>query len=155
MPNKENIKDHQFKEGQSGNRKGRPAEKSIKSVLSKYLEMDVPLNSPLRSTFTSMFPWITEEKDLTYFDLINLRLVFEMNSGNIPEQAFNAIADRMEGKPRQLLSIQEDHEDERCVIVVRPRFAGGSLRLTREEHERYTEDPEKFLSEYDENDQEY
>jgi len=89
MPNPENIEDHKWEEGQSGNPKGRPkGSRNLSTILKEMLQQDVEVVGE-----------DGEKKKLTFQDAIVKKLLTQANKGDI--RAIIEIFDRTEGKAKQ------------------------------------------------------
>ncbi|CAN5660480.1 hypothetical protein BH10BAC3_BH10BAC3_16100 [soil metagenome] len=89
-PNQKNLKP--FSSGQSGNLKGRPkGTPNKKTIIQKWLDTKESVKSP----FTK------KEEKLTQFDIMVLGLIAKARKGDVA--AFNALLDRLEGRPAQSL----------------------------------------------------
>lgn len=92
MPNPENIKNHKFKKGQTGNPNGRPkGSRSLSTILKEMLEEEIVIT-------------IDGKKERKQFQEIIIRkLLKKANDGDI--RAIQEILDRVEGKAKQQLDI--------------------------------------------------
>lgn len=90
MPNPENLIGKGFKPGQSGNPKGKPKGTiSAKTIIRKWLESEDKMIDPITK----------KEQKVTVMDVITLALITKARKGDAI--AFNALLDRMDGKPKQ------------------------------------------------------
>ena len=107
----------QFQKGQSGNPNGRPkGRQDNATILKKYL------NTILKS------------KDLTgadievpAWDIMNMRMIAEAIEGNTT--AYNAIIDRIEGKPKQSVDSTINTGKNLNIIVTDPNAADNLAKL--------------------------
>jgi O6-methylguanine-DNA--protein-cysteine methyltransferase len=90
MPKPENIVKHKFKPGQSGNKKGRPkGVRNISTVLKEYLNTEIEIEHPVT-------------RELIKGNAIELMVLAQIRNAIFGDvKAFNAIADRTEGKAVQ------------------------------------------------------
>lgn len=87
-----NQKKTQFKKGQSGNPKGRPkGRRDNATILKIYLEK-----------MAKGVDFEGEEILAPAWDVMNIRMIYEAMQGNTT--AYNAIIDRIEGKPKQTIN---------------------------------------------------
>ena len=97
MPNPENIKDHKFKKGESGNPKGRPeGTLNAKTIIKKWLEAKDKFRNPITG----------EEEHLSQYDIIAIQQIAKARKGDT--KAFEAVLDRVEGKPKQEIDVNQD-----------------------------------------------
>ena len=90
MPNKENIKKHEFKKGESGNPNGRPKGSKNRSTIAKYwLEVNQNLKNPLTG----------EKETMSQEDLMTLALIKKAREGDVA--AYKALMDSGYGAPVQ------------------------------------------------------
>jgi len=90
MPNKENIKKHEFNKGESGNPNGRPKGSRNRSTIARrWLEVNQKLKNPLTS----------EEETMSQEDLMTLALIKKARDGDV--NAYKALMDSGYGAPVQ------------------------------------------------------
>lgn len=90
MANKENIKQYEFKKGQSGNPKGRPVGSKNRSTIAKrWLETTEKFKNPITG----------EIEELTQEDIGTLALIKKMRSGDV--RAYESLMDSAFGKAVQ------------------------------------------------------
>lgn len=90
MANKENIKKHQFKKGQSGNPSGRPVgTKNRSTIAKKWLETPEQFKNPITG----------EIEELTQEDIGTLALVKKARQGDV--RAYESLMDSAYGKAVQ------------------------------------------------------
>lgn len=98
-----------FKKGESGNLKGRPPIPSLKTVLKNLIDSHAP-KSIIDLTYVQK---LTERKDLTYNDVLALRLTTAaLVEGDIA--AIREIFDRLEGKAQQSI----EHTGQMTEIII-------------------------------------
>jgi len=90
MANNENIKQYEFKKGQSGNPKGRPVGSKNRSTIAKrWLETTEKFKNPITG----------EIEELTQEDIGTLALIKKMRSGDV--RAYESLMDSAFGKAVQ------------------------------------------------------
>ena len=90
MANNENIKQYEFKKGQSGNPKGRPVGSKNRSTIAKrWLETTERFKNPITG----------EIEELTQEDIGTLALIKKMRSGDV--RAYESLMDSAFGKAVQ------------------------------------------------------
>ena len=90
MAGADNIKKHEFKKGQSGNPKGRPAgSKNRSTIAKKWLETPEQFKNPITG----------EIEELTQEDIGTLALIKKMRSGDV--RAYDSLMDSAFGKAVQ------------------------------------------------------
>lgn len=90
MPNPENIEQHSFKKGQSGNPNGRPkGAKNRSTIARKWLEVNQSLKNPLTG----------ESETMSQEDLMTLALIKKAREGDVT--AYKALMDSGYGAPIQ------------------------------------------------------
>ena len=90
----DNIKEYQFKPGESGNPAGRPKGTSVTTILKKLLEQYLKGKNPLTG----------EDANLPTNELISLKLIAQALNGS--ERAIEMIQDRLEGKVKQVVGLE-------------------------------------------------
>lgn len=89
-------KDKQFKPGQSGNPAGKkPGTLSLKTYIKKWLAAEEQYNNPI----TGKKEWLTQ------YDIIVLMQIAKARKGDT--RAFEALLDRVEGKPKQSIDVDQ------------------------------------------------
>lgn len=107
MPTSKNIIKHQFKKGQSGNKKGRPkGVRSISAVLKEYLEKEVDFKHPLTHTKVKG----------SAIELMAMAMIKNAILGDV--KAFKEIADRLEGKAAQQIQISNEEHDIPTIRII-------------------------------------
>ena len=90
MPNPENIQEHEFKKGQSGNPNGRPKGSKNRSTIAKYwLSIEQDLKNPLSG----------DTETMSQEDLMTLALIKKAREGDV--NAYKALMDSGYGAPVQ------------------------------------------------------
>jgi len=108
MPNAKNLIGKGFKKGQSGNPNGRPkGTLNASTVIKRWLEADEKKQNPLTQ----------KSESLTQLDIITLAQIVKARKGDT--SAFNALLDRVYGKPKQTLDI--DHTTDGESINAQPQ----------------------------------
>lgn len=108
-------KDTQFKPGESGNPKGRPPVPSLKSVLKNLIDSQAP-KAIIDLAYVQK---LTEKKDLTYNDVLALRLATAaLVEGDIA--AIKEIFDRLEGKAQQTVDVTTGGDPINQQIIINP-----------------------------------
>ncbi len=93
--NEKNLKP--FKKGKSGNPQGRaPGALSLKSYIKKWLAAEEEFKNPITS----------EMQRLTQYDIIVIQQIAKARKGDT--RAFEALLDRVEGKPKQSIDLDTD-----------------------------------------------
>ena len=93
---KDDIKEHEFKKGQSGNPNGRPkGSRNLTTILREMLEEEIEVN----------VDGVKTKKQ--FQEVIVRKLLQKANEGNL--KAIEQILDRMEGKPVQKQEIKTDN----------------------------------------------
>ena len=89
---KDDIKEHEFKKGQSGNPNGRPKGSKNRSTIAKYwLSIEQDLKNPLSG----------DTETMSQEDLMTLALIKKAREGNV--NAYKALMDSGYGAPVQQL----------------------------------------------------
>lgn len=88
-----------WKPGQSGNPNGRPKKNPVTEALKVFLDQPVPVKYIRQMKRKGL----TLEPNATWRDVIGYAQLIEASKGNT--KAFIAIADRIEGKPKQKIEI--------------------------------------------------
>lgn len=97
MPNPENIKKHKFKPGESGNPAGKPkGALSAKTIIKKWLEAKDKFKNPITG----------EDELLSQYDIIAIQQIAKARKGDT--KAFDSVLDRVEGKPKQEIDVNQD-----------------------------------------------
>jgi hypothetical protein len=101
MPNPENLIGKGFKKGQSGNPNGRPkGTLNASTIIRKWLEASEKIKNPASG----------KVEVLTQMDIITLSQIQKARKGDT--SAFNALLDRVYGKPKQPLDIDHTTDGE-------------------------------------------
>jgi len=86
-----------FEKGQSGNPNGRPkGVQNSKTRLLRLLELVQKRRNPITG----------EEKDFTVLELMDMQMISKALKGD--QRAYEAVVDRLEGKPKQTTDITAD-----------------------------------------------
>jgi len=99
--------EHRFSSTNQPKGKGRPKGKSLKTILDAMLDLKAP--NALREQVREAFGEGVSE-DMTIYEAMALRQIIKALS-NADTKAFNAIADRREGKPVQSIMMGLDPAD--------------------------------------------
>jgi hypothetical protein len=107
MPNPENVEKHKWQPGESGNPAGREkGSKNFKTIIKKWLEVSQTKKNEITG----------ETEDLTQLDQI---IIAQIQRAKLTGDtaAFNALGDRLEGKPSQTVNhgVGGDDDDEGTV----------------------------------------
>ncbi len=106
----DNIKDHEFKKGQSGNPNGRPKGSLNRStIVKKWLSALEQAKNPISGDSESM----SQE------DIITLALIKKARKGDT--QAYKALMDSGYGAPKQEIKHENDQPSEFKVEIVRKK----------------------------------
>ena len=98
MSNKQNIKKHEFKKGQSGNPKGRPkGSKNRSTIARRWLEATRKGKNPLTG----------EDEILTQEDIITLALIRKAMEGDVA--AYKALLDSGYGTAKDTVDINTNN----------------------------------------------
>jgi hypothetical protein len=90
MPNKENIKKHEYKKGQSGNPNGRPkGTENSKTRLMRLFSLVQSKTNPVTGA----------KEEFSVLEQMDMALVAKALKGDV--RAYNELMDRFEGKPEQ------------------------------------------------------
>lgn len=94
---KEDIKQHQYKKGESGNPNGRPVGAlGSKTILQKYLNLITKAENPITN----------EIENLTVAEQIHLKQVAKAIDGDL--YSYKEIIDRLEGKTTSVQEIKQE-----------------------------------------------
>lgn len=106
-----------FKKGYSGNPRGRkPGALSLKTYIKKWLAAEEEFENP-----------ITEEMEkLTQYDIIVIQQIAKARRGDT--RAFEALLDRVEGKPKQSIDLDTDLTVEARTYVDYTKLSAKSLK---------------------------
>ena len=86
-----------FKPGQSGNPAGRPPGiPNTATRLKRFLELSQKIKNPING----------EEEEITVAEQLDLAMIAKARKGDV--RAFNALMDRLEGKPPQYIEQKSD-----------------------------------------------
>jgi hypothetical protein len=98
-----------WKKGESGNPDGRPkGSLSAKTIIKKWLELEDDWVNP-----------VTKEKvKMTQYDIIALQQIAKARRGDT--KAFDSVLDRVEGKPKQEIDVNQDITWEEVRTYVEP-----------------------------------
>ena len=121
MPGAENISPHKFKKGTSGNPKGRPPGPNAKTIIKKWLLAKEQMKNPISGT----------TETLTQLDIISLAQLVKARKGDTA--AFNALLDRVDGKPKQTTDLTTDGESLNMPVPQIKVYASGPPISTSEE----------------------
>lgn len=100
MPNKENIKKHEYKKGQSGNPNGRPkGSKNRSTIAKKWLEVNQNKKNPL----TELQEILNQE------DLMTLALIKKAKEGDV--SAYKELMNSAYGSPLQQVEQTQTNYD--------------------------------------------
>ena len=94
MSNKDNIKKHEFKKGQSGNPKGRPiGSKNRSTIVKKWLETMQKSKNPISG----------ELEDLSQEDMITLAILKKARTGDV--RAYKELMDSLYGSAKETIDL--------------------------------------------------
>lgn len=104
---KDDIVNHQFKKGVSGNPAGRPPGiPNTATRLKRLLEMEQEITNPVNG----------EKEKFTIAEQMDLAMINAARKGNV--KAYTALVDRLEGKPNQALDMTSNGETLSNVIYM-------------------------------------
>jgi hypothetical protein len=100
MPNPENIENHKFEKGESGNPNGRPKGAKGRATIARYwLEINQKLKNPITGT----------EETMSQEDLMTLALIKKAREGDVA--AYRALMDSGYGSPVQQIEQTQTNID--------------------------------------------
>lgn len=106
MANPQNIIQHKFPKGKSGNPAGKPkGTLSAKTIIRKWLESQEKIIHPITK----------QEIKVTVLDSITLAQIAKARKGDV--NAFNALLDRLEGKPKQETTVKVNDLSKLPIII--------------------------------------
>jgi hypothetical protein len=123
MPNPQNIEQHKFEPGKSGNPAGRPP--GIPNAKTRYKRL-------LELTSKKANPVTGEIEEFTQLELMDMQIFNKALRGDLP--SYNTIMDRLEGKPSQSVDVTSEGQS----IV--PIYGGLSGRPEEVSISRYDRD---------------
>lgn len=104
---KDDIVQHQFKKGQSGNLAGRPPGiPNTATRLKRLLQMEQEITNPVNGL----------KEQFTVAEQMDLAMINAARKGNV--KAYTALVDRLEGKPNQALDMTSNGETLSNVIYM-------------------------------------
>ena len=96
MPNPENVKPHEFKEGESGNPSGRPkGSRNRSTIVREILELMEEMKNPITGN----------QEKLTQEQIMTLAVLNKARKGDV--RAYQALMDSGYGAPKQQTEITE------------------------------------------------
>jgi Family of unknown function (DUF5681) len=109
MPNPENIEKHKFEPGKSGNPAGRPPGiPNTKTRLLRLLTLEQEITNPVNG----------KKEMFTVAEQMDLAMINKARKGDT--RAYQALVDRLEGKPQQYTDLTTDGEKLPPMVIYRP-----------------------------------